>query len=188
MNKRTNITSCIVFCMLAALLCSCGNKNKSDDYAQIYESTIGGLEDDELFAIVEINVSSPVLLVTSQAYEDGLGNQASIFCDVYYPIDGEAKNAGMIESLGTAYPLSYDKNGIYAASGHDLQRFEIDEKTGAALLAERVYEKFDANGNAVYTLEKEGNTEAITEMEYFKAFEAYSQATVVNFSYGASGM
>ncbi len=184
--KRT-ISCIVVFVLTASLLCSCGNKNKSEEYAAMYGSTIGGLEDDELFAIIETNASSPVLLVTSQFYDDGSGNQAALWCNVYYAIDGEVKNAGMIESLGTAYPVSYDKTGIYAASGHGMQRFEIDGKTGTIVLAEGIYEQFDENGNAAYTLEKGGKTEVLTEEAYYKAFEKYSEAAVVNFTYGASG-
>lgn len=187
MGKIKSILSCIMVCMLTISLCSCGNKNKSDEYAAMYGATIGGLEDDELFAIVETNAASPVLLVTSQYYEDGLGNQASIWCDVYYEVDGEVKKIGVIESLGTAYPVSYDKTGIYAAAGHGMQRFEIDEKTGTIVLAEGLYEQFDENGNPSYTLEKEGKREELTEEAYDKGFEKYKEATVVDFTYGASG-
>lgn len=187
MYKIKSIISCIVVCALTVSLCSCGNKNKSEAYAAMYGATIGGLEDDELFAIVETNASSPVLLVTSQFYDDGSGNQAALWCDVYYAVDKEVKKIGMIESFGTAYPVAYDKTGIYGASGHSMQRFEIDEKTGTLVLAEGIWEQFDENGNASYTLEKEGKTEALTEEAYYKAFEKYSEATVVNFSYGASG-
>lgn len=187
MYKIKRIFSCIVFCVLTVSLCSCGNKNKSDEYASIYGTTIAGLEDDELFSIIETGASSPVLLVTSEFYEDGWGNQASLWCDVYFPVDGEVKNIGTIESFGTAYPVSYSKTGIYTASGHAMNRFEIDEQTGTIILAEGIYEQFDENGNASYTLEKEGKTETITEEDYYKAFEEYSETTVVNFSYGASG-
>lgn len=68
-----------------------------------------------------------------------------------------------------------------------MNRFEIDEQTGTIILAEGIYEQFDENGDASYTLEKEGKTETITEEDYYKAFEKYSEAAVVNFSYGASG-
>lgn len=187
MYKMKKIVSCIVFCMSVILLCSCGNKNKSDEYSAIYGTTIASLEDNELFAIIEINASSPVLLVTSEVYDDGWANQAALQCDVYYPIDGEVKVIGVMESFGTAYPISYDNTGIYTASGHNMQRFEIDKKNGTLNLAEGIYEEFDENGNAAYTLEKDGKTEVITEEEYNKAFEKYSDVTVVNFSYGASG-
>lgn len=185
MKKIKNIISCMIVCALAVSLCSCGNK--SEEYSAMYGETIAGLEDDELFAIIETEASSPVLLVTSQFYEDGSGNQASIWCDVYYPVSEDVKKIGTIESLGTAYPVSYDKEGLYAASGHGMQRFEIDEKNGTIILAEGIYEQFDENGNASYTLEKGEETEEITEEEYYKAFEKYSEAEVVNFSYGASG-
>lgn len=175
MYKTKSIISGIAICVLTVFLCSCGNKNKSDEYAEIYGATIGGLEDDELFAVIETSASSPVLLVTSQYYDDGAGNQASLWCDVYYAVDGEVKNTGTIESFGTAYPVSYDKTGIYTASGHAMQRFEIDEKTGEPVLTESIYEQFDENGNAAYTLEKDGTT------------ETYGEAAVVNFTYGATG-
>ena len=59
-------------------------------------------------------------------YDDRLGNQAALNCEVYYLVDKEVKNVGRIESMGTAYPISYDETGIYAASGHAMQRFEIE--------------------------------------------------------------
>ena len=99
--------------------------------------------------------------------------------------DEEVKNIGTIESMGTAYPIAYDETGIYAASGHDMQRFEI-EKSGSLRLAEGIYEQFDESGNAAYTMKKGEETDVITEEEYYAAFEKYSNATIVNFSYGAS--
>ena len=99
--------------------------------------------------------------------------------------DKEVKNIGTIESMGTAYPIAYDETGIYAASGHDMQRFEI-EKSGSLRLAEGIYEQFDESGNAAYTMKKGEETDVITEEEYYAAFEKYSNATIVNFSYGAS--
>lgn len=188
MNKIKSIISCLVVCVLIVLLCSCGKENKSDYYSEIYGEAIAGLEDDELFAIVEINAASPVLLVTSETYDDGNGNQAAIWCNVYYAPDGEVKNIGTIESMGTAYPVSYDKEGIYTASGHAVQRFGIDDKTGTIILEEGICEQFDESGNAAYyTIEEGDKTETATEEAYYKMFEKYSEADVVNFNYGASG-
>ena len=175
--------SYMALCELIFSLCACGEKGSEN--AAIYGETVGGLEDNELFAIIDTNASLPVLLVTSQVYNDGLGNQAALNCDVYYLIDKEVKNIGTIESMGTAYPIAYDETGIYAASGHDMQRFEI-EKSGSLRLAEGIYEQFDESGNAAYTMKKGEETDVITEEEYYAAFEKYSNATIVNFSYGAS--
>ena len=185
MSNIKKAVSCVVLCVLIVSLCACGEENKSDDYADIYGEIIGGLEDDELFAVIETNASSPVLLVTSQVYNDGMGNQAALDCDVYYLADKEVKNIGALESLGTAYPISYDKTGIYTASGHDMQRFTIED-SGVIKLAEGIYEQFDENGNATYIREKEDKTEEITEEEYYAIYEKYGNATVVSFSFGAS--
>ena len=186
MCRLKRAISCIILCVLIVSLCACGKENKSDDNAAIYGETIRGLEDNELFAIIETNASHPVLLVTSQVYDDGMGNQAAITCDVYYLVDGKIKNIGQIESFGTAYPIAYDKTGIYAASGHDMQCFVIDEKNGVIKLAEGIYEQIDENGSSTYTLEKDNETKVITEKEYYTAFEKYSEASIVSFSYGAS--
>ena len=120
-------------CVNLFFMCVWGKKGSEN--AAIYGETVGGLEDNELFAIIDTNASLPVLLVTSQVYNDGLGNQAALNCDVYYLIDKEVRNIGTIESMGTAYPIAYDETGIYAASSHDMQRFEV-EKSGLIRLAE----------------------------------------------------
>ena len=183
MYKTKKIILCFALCVLIFSLCACGDK--SSDNAAIYGETIAGLEDNELFAIVDTNASSPVLLVTSQVYDDGLGNQAALNCEVYYLVNKEVKNIGTIESMGTAYPIAYDETGIYAASGHDMQRFEIEE-SGALKLAEGIFEQFDDSGNATYTMDKGDETKVITEEEYYAVFEKYNDATIVSFSYGAS--
>lgn len=184
MYKVKKIVSCFILCALILSLCACGKE--SEDPAAVYEETISGLEDDELFVIIDTNAPLPVLLVTSQVYDDGTGKQAALTCDVYYPVDKEVKNIGTIESMGTAYPVSYDETGIYAASGHGMQRFEVD-KSGTMKLTEGIYEQFDENGDAAYTMEAENETKTISEEEYYAAFEKYSNAEVAEFSYGASG-
>lgn len=183
MYKIKKCVSCFILCALILSLCACGKETK--DNSAVYEETIGGLQDNELFVIIDTNAPLPVLLVTSQVYDNGTGKQAALTCDVYYPVGKEVKNIGTIESMGTAYPISYDETGIYTASGHAMQRFEV-EKSGIIKLAEGIYEQFDENGNATYTMEKENETETISEEEYYAAFEKYNNATVVGFSYGAA--
>ena len=179
------ITLYLLLCILIGLVFGCGKETKSNTNTDIYGETIGGLEDDELFAIIETNASLPVLLVSSQVYNDGSENCAALRCDVYYLIDKEVKNIVTIGSMGTSDTISYDKSGIYVASGHDMQRFVVD-KSGIITLEEGIYEKFDENGNAGYTIEHGDKIEKITEKEYYEFFEKYNNATVVSFHYGAS--
>ncbi len=186
MYKVKKIVSCFILCALIFSLCACGkDRGIGSTDNDVYEETIGGLEDNELLAVIDTNAPLPILLVTSQVFDDGTGKQASIACDVYYPIDKEVKNIGTIESMGTAYPISYDETGLYTASGHAMQRFEV-KKSGTLMLAESINEQFDENGNATYTVKKENETRTISEEEYYNIFEKYSNATVVSFAYGAS--
>ena len=183
MDKAKKIVSCFMLCALLLSLCACGKESK--DTAAVYEKTIAGLKDDELFVVIDTNAPLPVLLVTSQVYDDGTGKQAAIVCDVYYLVDKEVKKIGTIESMGTAYPISYDETGIYTASGHAMQRYEV-EQSGTMKLAEVIQEQFDENGTADYTMEKENEAKTISEEEYYDAFEKYNNAAVVSFAYGVS--
>lgn len=183
MYKVKKAVSCFIICVLIFLLCACGKESK--DNADVYEETIGGLGDNELFVKIDTNAPQPVLLVTSQVYDDGTGKQAALLCDVYYLAGNKVKNIGTIESMGTAYPISYDETGIYTASGHAMQRFEV-EKSGTLMLAESMNEQFDENGNASYTVKKGNETKTISEEEYYDIFEKYNNASVASFAYGAS--
>ena len=83
MKRWKRVILYMVVIVTALLLPGCGKQNKNE----IYTDTIAKLDDDELFALVETDARYPVLLVTSQYYEDGQGNQASITCDVYYVVN-----------------------------------------------------------------------------------------------------
>lgn len=184
MNRLIKLA--VMHMMLGALLFSLAACGKADN-SNVYGSTVGGLEDDALFAIIEANAKSPVLLVTNQTFEDGNGNRAAASCDVYYITGGSVKQIGSLESLGTAYPVSYDTSGIYVGSGHSVQRYEINDADGSLVLAEEITETFDENGNAAYTNTISENTEIISEQDFLSAMESFRKATVVNFSYGATG-
>lgn len=157
------------------------------DNAEIYGETIANLEDEELFAIVETEAKLPVLLATDAYYDDGNGNQAAMWCDVYYEIDKEVKKIGSLNSFGTAYPIAYDKTGLYAGGNHGLGRYVIDEEKAELVLAESILVSYTEEGEASFTREKEGELTEITEEEYNSAWEAYGKATVVDFHYGATG-
>lgn len=186
MYKLKKFISYMIICVLVFSLSACAKQSKSNRNQELYGETVGGLEDDELFAIIETNASAPVLLVSSSVYDDGLGNQAALVCDVYYVVDNEVQKTGTIQSFGTAYPISYDKTGIYAASGHDIQRFGIQED-GTIKLEEGMSEVFDENGNPTYVRDTGNHTEAATEEAYLSELEKYGESTIVNFGYGASG-
>lgn len=61
MYNVKKIVLCFILCALILSLCACGKK--SEDQAVIYEETIGGLEDNELFAIIDTNAPLPVYLL-----------------------------------------------------------------------------------------------------------------------------
>ena len=164
--------------LLALSILACG-KSGREEYG-VYGDTVAGFEEQRFFAIVETNAENMVLLVTDSCYEDEKGNRVSIDAEVYYEVDGVVKNIGMVNSLGTAYPIAYDKTGIYVGGGHGAQRYEI-EKEGELKLAEGAYVSYDEGGNAFFAVEEAGNTESASEEEYQQIWEKYEKAEVVNF-------
>lgn len=90
-------------------------------------------------AIIETNAKMPVLLVAEGTYEDR-GKHVTFYCDVCYVVDNEVKKLGSIAGAGTAYPIAYDSTGIYAATGHSVYRYVIDDATGQLVLAQEITE------------------------------------------------
>lgn len=155
----------------------------SSEQADIYGEVIANLKENELFAIIETNAPLPVLLVTSEdmTFDDISGERATLWCDVYYPVDGTIKQIGLVSSSGTAYPIAYDKTGIYEAGGHGMHRYEIDCKNSEMKIAEAVYVEYDEDANESYYMEENGDVREITEEEYLTAQEKYREVFVVSF-------
>ena len=165
------------------LLANAG-KNKEDN-ENLYGHIIAGLGDDEQFSLRDIGEKNDVLFTTDMTYDDGNGHNAAIDCDVYYVLDGEEYSLGHIESMGTAWPVSYGEKCIYTASLHSLEvyRFDQKKKQWTTLQYE---ENFGENGEAFYRRIEDGEAKTISEKEYLDAMEDYGKGTVINFGYGAS--
>lgn len=182
----TGALVCAAALSLAVLSLASGKKK--EDVSELYGPAIADLADDEAFAIIETNAEHPVLLASSMVYDDGLGHQASISCDVYYVTDRGVEKIGTLNSMGTAYPIAYDKKGIYTGGGHAVQRYEIDDETGKLKPAEGALVTYDEEGNETYTKFVGETEEPGTEEGFLSLVEEYGEATVVGFYYGASDM
>lgn len=161
---------------------SAGEKN-----SELYDAIIAELGDDRQFALEDIGEKNYVLFVTDTTYEDGLGHNATIFCDVYYAVDGETYNLGVIESMSTAYPISYGNKCIYAASHDRLNIFEIDNTNRELKLKEQYITEYGDGDEIFYSRIKDGEEEVVYEKDYLKVYDEYTKGTVVDFSYGAGG-
>ncbi|MDE6608226.1 MAG: hypothetical protein K2K54_10805 [Lachnospiraceae bacterium] len=183
MDALGKIKTILMTAIIVFLLPACGNavRENRSDVSGVYGDTVAGLEGQKYYAVVETNAKNPVLLVTDSCYEDEKGTQVSIDAEVYYETGGGVKNIGRVSSLGTAYPIAYDKTGIYAGGGHGMQRYEIDE-AGELTLAEGAYVTYDESGNAFFAIEEAGNIESASEEEYQKIWDKYESAEVVNFT------
>lgn len=103
MYKVKMTVSCFILCMFILSLCAYG-KEREDDSA-VYEETIGGLEDNELFVIIDTNTPLPVLLVTSQVYDDG---------NATYTMEKENETTTLSEE---EYYAAFEKYSNAAAAG-----------------------------------------------------------------------
>lgn len=173
----------LVITVCAVLFVKAG-KNEEDN-GNLYGDIIAGLGDDEQFSLRDIGEKNDVLFTTDMTYDDRNGHNAAVYCDVYYALGGEEYPLGRIESMGTAWPVSYGEKCIYTASEHSLEiyRFDRKKKQWSVLKYE---ERFDGNGDASYQCIEDGGTKTISEKDYLDAMEDYGKGTVINFGYGAS--
>lgn len=166
-------------------LSGCGN-GKAENNEDMYGEIIAALGDEEQYSLRDIGEKNDVLFTTDMTYDDGNGHDAALYCKVYYCVDGELYTLEKIESLGTAYPVSYGDQCIYTAGEHSAAVYEFDSKD-LRWRSSQYEEIFDTDGNASYTRTgDDGVKEDITEKDYLAVWEAYGESTVVNFGYGAS--
>lgn len=93
------------------------------------------------------------------------------------------KEIGTVESLGTAYPVRYDENWIYAAGGHFAAQYAVDDSQKQLVAVKYANENFDTDGNASYTyFDSENGEQETQDPSYFEnMFEIYEKAKIVNF-------
>lgn len=150
----------------------------------VYGNVIAGLGDNEAYAFLDMNYDNMVLLTSDMIYDERTEKQAAVYCDVYYPVDGEAKKIGTIMSSGTAYPVTFTKDGIFVASGHTVEKYVILED-GELYLEKGACEQFDETGNVTYISITGKQENESTVQEYQMMVEEYGRSQIVHFSYGA---
>lgn len=173
----------LVLAVCTVLFARAGKNGENNE--DLYGNIIAGLGDDEQYSLRDIGEKNYVLFTTDMTYDDGNGHNAAVYCDVYYALSGEEYPLGRIESMGTAWPVSYGEKCIYTASEHSLEVYRFDQKRKQWTVLQ-YEESFDENGNASYRCTEDGEAKAISEKEYLDAMEDYGKSTVINFGYGAS--
>lgn len=142
------------------------------------------VEDGQSYAYVELkHAGFPLLLVTDGTYGYN-GLEASFYGRVYGQ-DGEGnwKKMQVIAGSGTAYPIRYDKNGLYVAGGHFAAYYGVDWEKGEFVLMEYATETFDENGNVTYLYAVDGKTErSVEDNGYLVAlYDRYEKGELVGF-------
>ncbi len=185
MKKQYVAIAGLCICVFAAGILMAGFGKKETGNEDLYGGIIAGLGDDTQFSLCDIGEKNNVLFTADMTYDDGNGHNAAMYSDVYYNNGKEAYPLGRITGMGMAYPVSYGKQCIYAASAHGLTVYTFDKKIPGWRMAAYA-ESFDEDGNASYHYTKEENTNEISKKEYEAAWEGYKKSTVVNFGHGAS--
>ena len=159
------------------LLTACGGK-KADN---TYHDAIAALPENTYSATVDIGLDKPVLLVTDGVYDDGNGNEAAIYCDVYYPVGKKIQKIGSVESMGTAYPIACSRDGIYSVLDGGVQKYTADA-SGKLAMTQNIYVSYDEQGNAAYYSGDGSSAQSVSADVYDSAQDAYTKCTVVSFT------
>lgn len=174
-----NVKKLVLVLIISVIgISGCGKKEN------VYDSVLASMTEDQYYAYVEIGKDEvPVLLISEGRYTYEEGIEAGIMCDVYYAWDGVVQNLGSVNSMGTAYPISYDEEGIYSAGGHMVSKYIINYDTKQLVLAEYAEEIFHENADVTYTYYKQNEEERVVEDDSYliNMFEKFSSATIVNF-------
>lgn len=192
MKKYYLICAALAVCVLAAVGFM---KMEGQNGEDLYGAIIAGLGDDEQFALLEFDEGQQVLLTSDLTYDDGNGHNAALYCNACICVDKKAYYAlGSIESMGTAYPVSYGTGRLYAASGHSVTVYTFDT-VNRQWVTTQYEEVFDENGTPSYYRITNGTLanqhigtrakETVSEADFLAVMEEYGKAEVVSFGYGA---
>lgn len=149
-----------------------------------YDSVISGLNSDQYYAFAAVGDEYDLLLVTDSVYDYGDGVMAAIDATVYgFDADGNAMEFGIIESEGTAYPISVS-NGclMYGGNHHVAKTFCA---SGSMITKMDASEVFDEEGNATYYIFDYDNMyegEADDNTALMALYDEYATAVVINFT------
>ncbi len=157
----------------------------TSDYGNLYGKVLIDLkEKEQQYALIDLGLRYHVLCATDRTYDDDNGHNAALYCDVYYIINSVPVKIGTLESMGTAYPLSYGIPGcFYVDSGNSREVYIVDTENGKLILSEKVEVIYDENGEESYQYTTDGNqVKNISKEEYEKLRNAVA-GTVISFKY-----
>ena len=142
------------------------------------------LEEGQSYAYLELKRGKdPVLLVADGTY--GYNGLEASFSSEVYGKDGEGnwQRMAVIAGSGTAYPIRYDKRGIYVTGAHFAVYYTVDWERMQLVAEEYAAESFDENGNASYIYAEEGEAEQAAEDNrcLIALFDRYEKARLVDF-------
>lgn len=162
------------------------SNNEIDTYDSMDEF-IAGLSEDKWYAIVNLSTSGePIALVADGAYDNGDGNMASIFADLYaYNEEGRIVRYGHLESTGTAYPLMYTEDCLFYAGPHHISKMYIEESCSALLTKESATEIYNDTGEPTYyyfSLEDGLSGKVENDSQINRLFHEYGKAQVISFT------
>lgn len=121
----------------------------------------------------------PIILATDQVYDNRDGNMTTFGADVYCLMEEGLQKVGAVTGGGTAYPLCYDKTGIYANAGNVGNRCVINTDTWQIEIAEQVGAVYDSEEERYYRTE--GGVTSDADVEVFSVFFE-RESVVMNFA------
>lgn len=144
----------------------------------------GFVEEGQSYAFLEFKRGKePVLLVTDGTY--GYNGLEASFSSEVYGKDGEGnwQRMAVIAGSGTAYPLRYDKRGIYVTGAHFAVYYTVDWERMQLAAEEYASESFDESGKASYVYAERGEAEQAAEdnRHLIALFDRYEKALLVDF-------
>ena len=148
-----------------------------------YAELIDSLHAGQSYAYAPIYGGEDALLVTSYAFDDLEGHQATYEATIFIEKSGSVSKVTTVQSGGTAYPIAVAKdNSLILSMRNSVQKAYIDKETGEFVITDESNIKYTADEEDSYHNYTNGSSEVTADSSlYDELSEEYLGSEILNF-------
>ena len=149
-----------------------------------FDELIASLHAGQSYSYAPICEGEKALLVTSYAFDDLNGHQATYEASIYIEKDGSTQKVTTVQSGGTAYPIALTKdNCLILNMRNSIQKAYVDKSSGKLVTAEDSHVNYQDAEDGSYHNYKKDAAELPTDSTLFDDLsKQYESSEVISFT------
>lgn len=179
------ITLLLSVTLTISILTGCGKTaTGSSKETSKYDEFISTLHAGQAYAFAPICEGDDALLVTSYAFDDLEGHQATYEATVYMEKNGSIEKITTVQSGGTAYPIAVtDDNSLILSMRNSVSKGYVSKKTSKFVITEESNINYIAADEGNYHNYKDGASEVQSDSSlYDELSDTYLNSKVLSFT------